>query len=522
MGHRFIKKISHYSGKRVLALAVILASVNLLCIVTGIYDISLSLLSAGIWIVCFVLRARDQYYFDRTGGRDFRADKGLYDKNFLELIDFFKNAEPHRLKVNDLPIEDYHTADGIIFGHLDGHVIKRPSNGEGNCLMAGRPGDHKTTSVITTAKNFNRDTGGGGVLCIDIKGDIYNATHNVRNIKVFNPDDPNSCHFDPFAGIAAMTASERVTYVKQLSIALIPDQQGDNARFFVDGARQYFIGITLLELHRDINVTLPEILRKILKGDAITSVNEVVMSDCEEAKFFLASMRGTNEKNAAGCYQCLCNAVQPYLMDAGHLLDGSGDVISIDTLREHDIYLIIAQDKLQIYAPITAMIIQSFLTAFMRRKDLSTGTKNKPILFLIDEAPAVKLDYDMLQTAMASLRSKHVSIYLIIQSLSQLQKLYGNEGCRAILDDCSYVSVLSATDPESRKIFSSMVGEKKTLRVSRSNDDHSFLTTTKRSHNIQEAWEPALRPEDIGDLHGKVLIITPTGYILADKPIYFK
>ncbi|MCD8324222.1 MAG: TraG/TraD/VirD4 family protein [Clostridiales bacterium] len=89
----------------------------------------------------------------------------------------------------------------------------------------------------------------------------------------------------------------------------------------------------------------------------------------------------------------------------------------------------------------------------MRREDISSGKDIKPILFLLDEAVQLNLDFSLLSQAMSTLRSKKVSIFLLVQSIAQIEGRYGEAHCREIMDLCAYISCFNAQDPKSRESF---------------------------------------------------------------------
>lgn len=106
-----------------------------------------------------------------------------------------------------------------------------------------------TTQAATTAARFNADRtdGGCGVFAISIKGDLLNFVKDKRkNIKVFTPDNAvGSCHYDPFSGLSEMSLIDKRTFAENMSQIICPDEDGENAAFFVEGARDYFCSILL-------------------------------------------------------------------------------------------------------------------------------------------------------------------------------------------------------------------------------------------------------------------------------------
>ena len=157
------------------------------------------------------------------------------------------------------------------------------------------------------------------------------------------------------------------------------------------------------------------------------------------------------------------------------------------------------------------------MSAFMRRPDKSSGENRRPILFLLDEFPQLQFDFSTLSAGLSTLRSKGVTLFLAQQSIAQLEKRYGETGCREIIDTCAYISVMSAQDPKSRRFFQELIGTKKILKINQTQNE-----TGTSSKSIQEAREYIFQPEDFGNLNDKVIIIANGRYIMADKTYCFK
>ena len=206
------------------------------------------------------------------------------------------------------------------------------------------------------------------------------------------------------------------------------------------------------------------------------------------------------------------------------LLDGGGGncITAADLDSGQDIYIEIPQAKIKQLAPVTTLIVQNFLTAFMSRPDKSSGKKLRPILFLLDEFPQLQFDFDSLNSALSTLRSKGVSLFLAMQSISQLQQRYGDAGFKTILDTCSIVSVMSAQEPSSREWFSKLCGERHIYKVSTSSGG-TTSGESNASRTISEEWEPVFRPADFGSLRDRekgkddVIIVYNGKYVRAEK-----
>lgn len=501
---------------------------QLLCILTQttersiFYNIYKIVTEVGLILLWFIISfaiLREKRYKKLTN-RNYSKDHHEFNKMYGELVQFWSNNDPYKMEVDDLPVEDWHKSDGVILCKYKDRMgnyrlIKRDSNANGNLVSFGLPGSGKsTTQAATTAARFNSrlKKGGCGVFAISIKGDLLNFVRGKRkNIKVFTPDkEEGSCHYNPLDGVAQMNLTERRSFVEQMSIIICPDEQGENSAFFVNGARDYFCAIALYLLHlhdtgeRSGELKFPEIVDAILSGNVFDVTITIKNSNCKIAGEYSNSYEGSSEKNVSGIYNHLCKCVRPFNTGALRtLFDGEGNCITPNDLNTGDIYIDVPQDKYQIYAPAMAIIITNFLMAFMRRDDVSSNQKVVPIMFLLDEAVQLNLDFSILSQAMSTLRSKKVSLFLLMQSIAQLEGRYGEAHAREIIDLCAYISVFNAQDPKSRKFFQELVGRRKILKRSTSLSSSGGNQNNTSGVSVSETDEFIFEAADFGDLNLK-------------------
>lgn len=491
------------SDKYIFLLLCTFFKINSDSIFYTIYRFLTPIALAMLWFLAALTILRNKRYAAITG-RSYWEDYRKYKRSYKDLIEYFKDADPHKLDTSDFPETDWRHGHGFIFGMDGKRLISIPENCESNIAIFGAPGSGKTAGLnIINALRFQ-----GSVLAIDIKMDIYNYCKDYRKIVRFCPDSPtalqDSAHFNPLSGINDMTLADKKLYIESLSITLIPEEPGSDGSYFTTRARKFFQGITHLLLFRNPSTSFPDIVHNILKGNPFDWVTDAMESSCIEAAELLSSFYQNSEKNLSGVYDTLCNALVTFsnpVLDK--LLTDNGHCISIDTLEQgYDVYLQISQEHLTAYAPLFTMIIQSFSAAFTKRPDTSTpaGANNIPILIEMDEFPMLSFSYNMINTNLSTLRSKSIVACLSMQNRSQMDYKYQPAGARALLGNCNYQVILSSNDTYSSKIFSEMFGTKKVLK--RSNSE-TISINNSTGYSIQEAREPVLYPEDFGDLPSK-------------------
>ena len=551
MGKRILERFLHYDGPFFILLALLfylaapwltrwLSSTvsNDLFDFSGLYGVFIRLALLGIWLYAAIKHFQKLSYSEKTDGRSYRDDRRKYGRSYRELVDYFKDADSHKLDLTLFPETPWQEGEGIILGTAEGKLIHLPSNTEANLFISGAPGSRKTTGIaIPTCLRY-----GGSVLAVDIKGDIYNTCHEYRHILRFCADLTDdagneiatqvSCHFNPFNSLARMTETERKLYLNNMALVLIPDRGGDDESYFNSRAQKLFAGITLFLYNKKNDVTFPEVLHAILHFiqpeninleafpnnvfDWITTIIEDGYPDAVEQ---VASLYGSNEKNVSGAYHTLCTALLPFSNDIlDKLLDGKGECISLDAMEQgYDVYLQISQKNLDVYAPLFTMIINAFMTGFTSRPDTSTalGRTNRPMLIMLDEFPQLTFSYSMINTALSTLRSKSIQCMLIAQSVAQLATSYPGESWRALLGNCTYQAILKSNEKLTQQHFSALFGTRKVLKVSNSTSSSGKDESSGRS--VHEEREPVFQPEDFNDLQKKLVIDYNGRRVLADK-----
>lgn len=478
-------------------------------------DILINLVIFIAIALIYILHLRNVIYHDKTG-RSYATDHGKYHMTYWELVDVLKDADKHHLDKRKLPIEEWYDAEGVILGKVGNRLVKRKSDGEGNFALLGRPGDGKTTcQIVTSALRFS-----GSIFGFDAKSDITPWLKGKRKMKIFAPDNASeSCHFDPFGGISKMTPTQLKSFIEILGYCILPDEKGENASFFVEGARDFWCGITLYLLERSPGISFIDVVHAILQNSYEYWVNTVIQENCEVAMDYIASYSSGNERNYGSQYNKLVTTLREFTNgDLPKLLDSKGDdVITPELLEQgYDVWIVIPQASIKLYSRITSVITQTFINYFMSRTDKSSGDKVRDILFLLDEFPQLSFQLETLTSAMETLRSKRVSLFLAMQSLAQIERKYGEVAAREIIDNCAYISCMSAQDPKSREFFSKLVGDRKILRVG-SSDNSQTNGRNSYSHNVTPIWEPIYRPADFGNLNDKIVIVADGKYIEADK-----
>lgn len=502
----------------------------------------------AIWFLLVFSVTRQKRYRFLTG-RNFARDNQMYHRTYRELVRYFKDANPYKMELDDYKKQSWKDAEGIILGKAEDKLIHVETAKDGkNYFIFGLPSTGKTAGPIICSclrwgmhhpLSENHKETDGSIFCIDLKGDIARATHKYRNIVTFNLMDPkNSAHYNPFAGIENLSIDERCNFIENIGFNLIPAAGGESGKYFTETAYDYWNGIALYLLHKDINTSFPDVIEAILTGNPIDWVKKVVSSDCAEAKRRLQSKWGENEKNLSGGYSNLAQNCRKFASNTLYFLLGNDpqyEYISVQTLEEgKDVYVQLDQAELMNYNCLLSMIVQGFLNGFLQREKnpfasrLNDGTL-RPIAFILDEfAQLSTLKYETLATAFMTLRSRNISIICALQSRSSITEMFHSEAaCMSLIDCVTTFVFLSIQEVQTREWASKLIGNQKVLRIANSiSNERQGHQNTSRS--VQETIEPIFQPADFGNLidekngRDELIIYSKGRYVKANKIYYYK
>jgi type IV secretory pathway TraG/TraD family ATPase VirD4 len=483
-------------------------------------------------------------------GRSYGYDHSKYKRTYNELVDYFQKSDPYKFDTQGLPNKSWKDCEGVILGKTkDGKTFNIPSGKDGNnYFYFGRPASGKTAGPIICSclrwgmnhpldKNNKETT--GSVFCIDLKNDIWKATHDYRKIKRFNlMDTQNSCHYNPFFGIENLDIDSRCNFIENIGFNIIPNVASGDGKYFTDTAYDFWNGIALYLLDKDINTSFPDVIKAILYGNPIEWIKRVVNDGCDEARRRLQSKYGENEKNLSGAYASLSQSCRKFASEKLFYLLGNEpgyEYISPQTLEDGwDVYIQLDQAELANYAALLSMIVQGFLNGFIKREQnpnvgrLSDGTLRSIAVVLDEFAQLTTLNYDDVKTAFMTLRSRNVSIICALQSRSSIAEMFHSEdACKSLIDCVTTFAFLSIQEVETREWASKLIGNRKVLKTG-NNLNNEANGTQQTGSSAQEAEEPIFEPADFGNLIDKntgrdeIIIYTNGKYLKADKQYYFR
>lgn len=482
-----------------------------------------------LWLLLFIRSITNQRYKKITKRKSFFADRNKYRKTYGELVKFYKNADITALDTKNLPEVKWNQYSGLVFGKTGKYLIGFTSDGNGIVSFVwGTPGVGKTVSVIIPSARqwglkYNKRTNSyaqeGACMVLDLKGDIYEANKNIRRIKRFSMIDiKNSYHFDPLVNIRRMKEEDRAEALDNLAITVIPPEKDDNGTYFVDVAREFFTGIFLFCLHKDINISFAKVCELISQNSYIYWGGII-----ENSKYAL-SMRYTNKykdenpKNVGGGYNKLAKIARSFVNPTLQtLLQNDDHCISPADLEDCiDVYIQVDPNKIKLYENIITMIFQEFMSAALYRK---IG-QNPPICFIIDEFGQLPM-MPVIEQSAALMRAYNCSLLLCCQSLAMIDQHYGTEGRKILMDCAKCHCFLSLMEPDTRDWATRLIGKRKILKVNYSEQRNNGTST---GSTVIEAEEDIMPQNQFGILpdNHDVMICLNGKYIKASTNYYLE
>ena len=311
---------------------------------------------------------------------------------------------------------------------------------DGHILAIGTSGSGKSTCSIIPALQRWRDC----VFCIDIKGELYKHTKDNRpNIKVFDPLCESTYGFNPYEMLD--NARNPAQEAEAIAMAIIPTSPDTKEPFWEQSARNMLTGC-ILHYYKE-GKTFIETMKAILSTPVAQLMDSIyATTKSEDAKRYLNPFVVLDDRPLASVYAELSRHIIVFATDEDiiHCLSRSENISPNDLENGKDIYLCIPEHLLAQWNGLLTLIVRQFLRHFEKRPDM----EGAPILFMLDEFPRLGKIEGMAE-AFATLRSKRITLYAVIQSLAQLDHAYGATTRRIIMDNCSFVAIFRVTDVES-------------------------------------------------------------------------
>lgn len=420
---------------------------------------------------------------------------------------------------------------GFFFGGIGqskkGHYIGIPQGKEGNIVVIGGNGSGKSAGIAKPTLRMWQ----GAICATDVKGELsafytdlskklFQQGIIIRPHIIFDPTQINSLSFDPFWWLLKDDRSNLINNIQEMALAIIPIQPDVKEPFWPDTERGILAAALLY--YFQLGLSFSETMCKILEQPLSSLCEELFRSDDVLVRMILGQMSDIKEETIASADRGLRNkimlfATDPYISHAFRGTREGAKCFTWDDLNRYNIFLRIPADKIEQWGSAINLMYTQLIRYLERRPEKYTtaGADNIQTLLLMDEfARFSKLE--MITSAMSTLRSKNVNICLIIQSVAQLDSIYGEYGRRIIFDNCQYQAVLRANDAETQKYLSELIGTCTRRQHSVSEQLDKSMEVTGYSVQVSEVRDWFVHPHELSTLED-ILLLTPNGFYRVEK-----
>ena len=438
-------------------------------------------------------------------------------------------------------------AKGVITGS-DSFRIKRfgsliSDNSAYHAIVVGATGSGKGVGVIMPTLLTWKES----VMIVDPKGESYGYTAGYRSTfsEVFYFDPTMTaeeakerhikpCHINPLDFIPR--TADAMAEIGNMCLAIHPNQSKDPywdkmPRMMLE----MLIGHNLLKGKKK---SIPEAASLIMTTEKYETIFENILNSYEEDQFPesdpLSGVAKMVQSNAALFFNMATNQNDEQLVT--HISTVKGDLgiytnpasaeilsysdFSLDDIMDGEkpisIYMCIPVKQIERIMPMFKLIYSLILKSFLGRDQKH---KHK-LLMLLDEFSQFK-KFETIAEQIPFVRSYGIKIMAFIQSISQLDDYYGQNGAKALMDNFQLKVYLRATSPETTEYFERQLG-KETLLMKKTSFSHNRKSQGVESYSesTSEQGRSLLTAEEILNLPlYEMIIFRPGMYPYLGKKI---
>ncbi len=463
--------------------------------------------------------------YNRWVGEDeYRADKCDYS-DYQITKQQWESAENNSKAPFSLSL-DKNKDSGFCFGINDNgnttQYVGFSQGTEGNILIAGGNGSGKSASIMKPTLA----TWSGALCATDVKGelsDYYAKLHmsaiTKRPYKIFNPFK-YSLAYDPFFWLRQDKDENIISNIWEIVLAITPDIPNDNQPFW--NKTEQGILAAAIHYYFKLGLNFSDTMIAIASASVTELTETILHSNDDIAKMYLGEIRNMKPETLVNFDRGLRNklmlfATDPYINNAFRVNKEESDYFTWQDLDEYNIFLQIPEEKIEQWSGAINLMYTQLIRYLVRRPDQygPEGTDNIQTLLLMDEfARFGKLP--LITDAISTLRSRNVNICIVIQSLAQLDKIYGQNDRKIILDNCQFQAILRANDAETQQYFSSLIGTKRGILKSVGESWDVDFDNLHYSKQASETLESRIPPHEFSSLND-VLLLTPLGFYRINK-----
>jgi len=369
---------------------------------------------------------------DITRDEHIRGTKLVSEKEFRKMI---KDVKPDAIHFGTIPVP--YTAENRHF------------------LILGRPGTGKTTLLNQVIERL-RERKVKGII-YDFKGDYLSLFYDPSTDYLFNPLDTRCVNWCLFSEISM------IPDIDSIATSMIPPSRDD--KFWTDAARDIFAAI-LYYLRATNQTTNADIWAMVshTEPEMLQLMNDAVQQGIEPARRALGYLQGYTQgskvasdtlstmRQYTNCFYYMRHLENTFSIKRWLDEDGSSFLFVSNYAN--------LRDTLK---PILSLLIDLAMKHILSMPE----DVNRRRFIIIDEFASLQRLSTIVQ-CLEQGRSKGASVWLALQDISQLQKLYGHETAYTITNNTNTILSFAVSDPNSQRYLSEIFGETEILETDES------------------------------------------------------
>lgn len=406
---------------------------------------------------CATITGIHIYQYAAWGKRDFSIRSVLHNGDL---------PSRRKLDASHPPVPEKHLSPaptGYILGRSGQQYVRiLPSQDSFCALVCSSPGSGKSVTLMASLLgNYCSPSRKFLTIATDPKGELSEKFSDLSDVRVISLTDREKYGYNPFFWYKPeMTDEEMASYLKTMAEALVSDSGGEKNMYFWANARKILIGLLAWLIRKGKN--FPESMTVISTHDVMTLIEQALdESDSKLVKKMLAAYSGKTGEDMQSIQTEVTTSIDIFaassVMDWA-LAESPRMVTPYDIAEDHSIFLSIEQEHIAEYGAFIRLFYSQIFQYLIADRENQFTSAQLPVWILLEEAPLYGA-IPHLDSFLSTCRSKKVSVYVVCQSISQLESAYGKERANTILDDCLVKVVLGVANNETAELFSKMTGQ---------------------------------------------------------------
>lgn len=421
--------------------------------------------------------------------------------------------------------------DGIVVGRMKGKLLRL--SGQQFVILAAPTRSGKGVGVVIPNMLDYQQS----IVVLDIKQENFTLTSGWRHaqgqeVYLFNPfaEDRRSHRWNPLSYISQDHAL-RINDLQGLAMMLYPDVGGENA-FWVGLARNAFIGFALylFEDHDDAAAhgeppprpSLGGVYRLASGGDDDAREFVRVLAAQPflslEARSALSALGSREEKTFSSIMSTMMEPLNAWISPILDAATSADDFSLADVRRKRmTIYLGVQPNKLAQSRLIINLFFSQLINENTRELPQQNPALKHQCLLLMDEFTALG-KVGIIGNAVSYMAGYNLRLLPIIQSISQLNSVYGKEDARTIITNHALQIVYAPREQHDANEYSEMLGYRTVRKRSRSRGRES-------SYSESDERRALMLPQELKELgfDREILFYERiAGPILCEKIRYYE